>query len=107
MITPRVDGSTGPAFPPHWQRYRDGFAVLQHLCALAGASDRVPVTWPRVVADLGLTEEEGSRLLEYLIRLGLLRQLGRDHCVTLMPGALEYLGAGRGRRTSVRPPRPG
>lgn len=92
----------GPALPPAWRGYRDGYVVLQYLYALGGGAVAEPVVWPRVLADLGLGEREGERVLDHLLATRCVDYRAGERSVALTAAAVEYLERGHGRRRSVR-----
>lgn len=92
----------GPALPPAWRGYRDGFVVLQYLYALGGGTPGAAVVWPRVVGDLGFNDLEEARVLDHLLANGCIEYRAGARSVALTPAAVEYLEGGHGRRHSVR-----
>ena len=93
---------TGPALPPAWRAYRDGFVVLQHLATLCGAAGG-PVAWSRLAVWLGFDERESEAVLRNLLETGCVESRDGGRTVALTPVGREYLDGGRGRRLSVRP----
>lgn len=96
-------GALGQALPPAWRRYREAFAVLQHMCTLCGAAAGAGVPWAKVLSELGLTSSQGEELLAYLLAGGCLEYHQGQREVALTMAALDYLARER-RRRSVRPP---
>lgn len=93
----------GPEFPPAWLRYRDAFAVLQHISTLCAGEASIPAPWQKVVVELGFGDAQGEQLLAYLVAVGCLEyQQGRRQ-IALTEKALSYLEWERGRRRSLRP----
>lgn len=92
-----------PALPPEWQRYRDGFAVLQHLASLTadGCMDAVDVH--HLARDLGFSPDEAKEIVEYLGWNGYLEYRGSSLRICLTPHGKEYVRHHAGRRRSARP----
>jgi hypothetical protein len=63
----------------------------------------VPVPWPAVANQLGLTAEEAEELRGYLVWSGCLEANSPLREVTLTPAAVSYLERECGRRRSIRP----
>jgi hypothetical protein len=95
-------GALGQALPPVWRRYREAFAVLQHICNLGGAAAGARVSWSKVVSELGLTGCQGDEVLAYLLATGCVEQLPGPREVALTQPGLNYLACER-RRRSIRP----
>lgn len=93
----------GPALPPSWRRYRDGFVVLQHLQALTCGSTSHGLHVLAMARHLGFTPEQAERVVDYLVLQGYLAYLRPGIEVVLTSEGGEYLAAGAGRRRSVRP----
>lgn len=102
MGTREEFGALGQALPPAWRRYREAFAVLQHICNLCGAAAGACVSWSRVVSELGLTGGQGDEVLAYLLATGCVEQRGGPRAVALTPPGQNYLARER-RRRSIRP----
>lgn len=94
----------GPALPPDWLTYRDAFAVLQYMSALAAGEVGVGISWAKLVTELGFGPQQGEELLQYLLHAGCAEYHQGRREVGLTRRALEYLARERGRRRSLRPP---
>lgn len=102
--------TVGPALPPRWLRYRDGFVVLQHLQALTCGSPHHGAHVLALARHLGFPPEQAERVVDYLVLQGYLSYVRPGIEVVLTREGLDYLAAGAGRRHSVRPryaPSPG
>ena len=93
----------GPALPPAWLWYRDGFAVLQHIQALTGGSERHGMHLPALARDLGFAPQQAECVVDYLVLQGYLSYTRPGIEVVLAPEGAAYMAAGAGRRRSVRP----
>jgi hypothetical protein len=96
-------GVRAPALPPAWLRYRDAYAVLQHLSSLAGGEEGIGVSWSRLMAELGFSAVQADELLGYLVTMKCARYRQGRREVALTASGVEYLRFNRGRRRSVRP----
>jgi hypothetical protein len=103
MQTQDYRGVYGPALPPHWRRYRDGYVLLQHLHNLEGETEGEPALASRLAHDLGVTRAYLDEVTDYLVGQGYLVFGGAGGSLRLTAAARAYLDRRANRRRSVRP----
>lgn len=96
-------GMIGPALPPHWCRYRDGFVLLQHLHSLAGEDGAEEILGARAAHDLGVSVEYLEEVADYLVEQGYVVYGGGGAGLRLTAEGRDYLIRHAERRRSVRP----